>query len=99
MDAERQSQTCDPMTDIEKCFDTARRDLRTLTSSVSLQAFNSSSLGEMQPHESMTFEERQRQKHTVADLRAKVAAERGLLTLRRPSSKATNKRMPNSHPR
>ena len=96
VDAERLSQTCDPMTDIEKRFDTARRNLRTLISSVSLQAFNSSSLGEMQPHESMTFEGLQRQKHTVADLRAKVAAERILLTLRRLSSKVTNKRLPNS---
>ena len=96
VDAERQSQTCDPMTDIEKCFDTARRDLRTLASSVSLQAFNSSSLGEMQSNESMTYEELQRQKHIVADLRAKVAAERRLLALRRLSSKVTNKWMPSS---
>ena len=50
----------------------------------------------MQPHELMTYEELQRQKHTVANLRAKVAAERRLLTLRRLSSKVTNKRLPNS---
>ena len=42
VDAERLSQTCDPLTDIEKRFDTARRNLRTLISSASLQAFNSS---------------------------------------------------------
>ena len=94
VDAERPSQICDPLTDTEKCFDSARRDLQTLVSSGSSQAFNSSSLGVMQPHELLTFEEIQRQKRIVVDLRAKVAAERRLLTLRRLSSKVINKRMP-----
>ena len=92
--AERQWQSCDLLTDTEKSLDNARSDLRTLISSVSSQALNSSNLGVMEPHESSMYEEIQRQKHTVADLRAKVAAERRLLTLRRLSSKVNNKRMP-----
>ena len=50
----------------------------------------------MEPHESSTYEEIQRQKRNVAELRAKVAAERGLLTLRRLSKKVNNKKMPSS---
>ena len=96
VDAERQSQSCVPLTDDEISFDNARRELQTLISSVSSQALNSSSLGVMQPHELLTYEEIQRQKHTVANPRAKVAAERRLLTLRRLSSKVNNKRMPSS---
>ena len=96
VEAERQSQSCKPLTDTEISFDNARRDLQTLISYVSSQALNSSSLGVMQPHELLTYEEIQRQKRTVADLRAKVAAERRLLTLRRLSRKVNKKRMPSS---
>ena len=94
VEAERLSQCFEPLSDTEIRFDNARRDLQILISSLSSQALNSSSLGAMQPHELLSFEEIQRQKRTVADLRAKVAAERRLLTLRRLSSKVNNKRMP-----
>ena len=94
VEAERLSQCCEPLSDTEIRFDSERRDLQILISSLSSQALNSSSLGAMQPHELLSFEEIQRQKRTVADLRAKVAAERRLLTLRWLSSKVNNKRMP-----
>ena len=94
VEAERLSQCCEPLSDTDIRFDNARRDLQILISSLSSQALNSSSLGAMQPHELLSFEEIQRHKRTVADLRAKVAAERRLLTLRRLSSTVNNKRMP-----
>ena len=61
----------------------------------SLQELNSSSLGEMQNHELRVFDEVRRQKHRVADLRAKVTAERRLVSLRQLSSKVMGKRQPN----
>ena len=94
VEAERLSQRCEPLSDTEIRLDNARRDLQTLVSSLSSQALNCSSLGAMQTHVLLSFEEIQRQKRTVADLRAKVAAERRLLTLRRLSCKVNDKRKP-----
>ena len=81
---------------LRNCFDVARRDLQILVSSASLQEFNSLSFGELQTHELMVFDEVQRQKRLVADLRAKVAAERRHASLRQLSSKVISKRQPNS---
>ena len=47
--------TCGPLTETERRFDDARSRLRDLTSSTVLQGFNSSSLGELLPHESLVL--------------------------------------------
>ena len=52
---------CGPLTEIERRFDDARSRLRDLTSSTFLQGFNSSSLGELLPHESLVLHSVRRQ--------------------------------------
>ena len=87
---ERQSQTCEPMTDVEKHFDAARRDLQNLVTSACLQNFNTSSLGKLSSQESIVFVELWRRKRFVAELRRRLAS------LRRLISKVISKRLPNS---
>ena len=82
------------MTDAEKCLDTARCELRKLASSGSVQDLNTSSLGKLSFHESMVHEELRRRKRAVAELKAEVAAERRLASLRRLTGKAVSKRQP-----
>ena len=84
------------MADEEKRFDEARRDLQTLVSSVSLQDLNISGFGKLSPQQSMVFEELRRRKRVAAELRAKIAAERRVASLRRLTSKVVSKRQPNS---
>ena len=96
VDKKRKLQTCEPMSDNEKRFDAAPRDLQSLISSVSLLSFNTSNFGKLSSQESMIFEELRRQKRVVAELRAKVAVGRSLASLRQLTSKVTSKRQPNS---
>ena len=85
---------CGPMTDVEQRFDDARSRLRDLTASTVLQGFNSSSLGELLPHESLVLHTVRRQKRLVNDLRMKVMSERKLAALRLLGRKNVNKRLP-----
>ena len=87
---------CGPLTEIERRFDDARSRLRDLTSSTVLQGFNSSSLGELLPHESLVLHMVRRQKRLVNELRMKVASERKLAALRVLSGKNVNKRLPSA---
>ena len=69
---------------------------RDLTSSTVLQDFNSSSLGELLPHESLLLYMVRRQKRFVNELRMKVASERMLAALRVVGGKNVNKRLPSA---
>ena len=88
--------TCGPLTETERRFDDARSRLRELTFSTALQGFNSSSLGELSPHESLVLHMVRRQKRLVNELRVKVASERKLATLRALGGKSVNKRLPSA---
>ena len=88
--------TCGPLTETERRFDDARSRLRDLTSSTVLQGFNSSSLGELLPHESLVLHMVRRQKRLVNELRMKVASERKLAALRALGGKSVNKRLPSA---
>ena len=89
-------QACDLMSDVEKHFDDARCELRNLTSSTVSQGFNSSSFGELLPHESLIFDMVRRQKRLVAELRTKVVGDRKLAALRLFGRKNVNRRLPSS---
>ena len=88
--------TCGPLTETERRFDDARSRLRELTLSTTLQGFNSSSLGELSPHESLVLHMVRRQKRLVNELRVKIASERKLATLRALGGKNVNKRLPSA---
>ena len=87
---------CGPLTETERRFDDARSRLRELTFSTALQGFNSWSLGELSPHESLVLHMVRRQKRLVSELRVKVASERKLATLRVIGGKNVNKRLPSA---
>ena len=86
--------TSGPLTETERRFDEARSRLRELTVSNTLQGFNSSSLGQLSPQESLVLHMVQRQKRLVNELRGKVASERKLVALRTLGVKSVNKRLP-----
>ena len=86
--------TCGPLTETERRFDDARSRLRELTASTTLQGFNSSSLGQLSPHESLVLHMVRRQKRLVNELRSEIASERKLATLRALGGKSVNKRLP-----
>ena len=69
---------------------------RDLISSTVLQGFNSSSLGELLPHESLVLHMVRRQKRLVNELRMEVASERKLAVLRVLDGKNVNKRLPSA---
>ena len=92
VDKERSLQVCEPMTDAERCLDIARCELREFASSGSVQDLNTSSLGKLSLHESMVHDELRMRKRAVAELKARVAAERRLASLRRLACKAVSKR-------
>ena len=83
VEKERSLEVCEPMTDAERCLHTARCELREFASSGSVHDLNTSSLGKLSPHESMVHDELRMRKRAVADLKARVAAERRLASLRR----------------
>ena len=86
--------TSGPLTETERRFVDARSRLRELTASTTLQGFNSSSLGQLSPQESLVLHMVQRQKRLVNELRGKVASERKLVALRTLGGKSVNKRLP-----
>ena len=81
------------MTDVEQRFDDARSRLRDLTSSSVLQGFNSSSLGELLPHESLVLHMVRGQKRLVNEMRMMLVIERKLAALRLLGGKSVNKRL------
>ena len=93
---EGKCRACEPMTDVEQRFDDARSRLRDVTSSTVLQGFNSSSLGELLPHELLVLHVVRRQRRLVAELRIKVVSERKLAALRLHGRKNVNRRLPSS---
>ena len=86
--------TSGPLTETERRFVDARSRLRELTASTTLQGFNSSSLRQLSPQESLVLHMVQRQKRLVNELRGKVASERKLVALRTLGGKRVNKRLP-----
>ena len=96
IEREAQFQQCEPMSDVEKHFNSARRDLQILVSFTSLRDINSSNVGKFEPHEVVVLDKVRRQRRHVAELIAKMDAQRKLISLRRLTHKALCKCEPSS---